>query len=326
MAGRAVGTHPYRRHPINEGKVCKNGREAYKLTKHRLKHPQLKTSKGFKKITWKEAIERIIEEISSRTPIYIITSGAITNEEAQRLSKFARKLKIKLALYSNFPRANYPQINIKNIEKYEKIFILGDIINENPLLGRRILKAKDKGADIIAIDTKITRTTINSTRHYKADNIIEILKGELIRDSLIIFNKKFANETESILRLSESKGIDFIPVFEECNTRGVMEHIPPLNEKMIDEINANLFWIIDPFSRITLDNFKSEFLIFQSAYESKISSKVDLVIPTTIWCEKKGSYTNTFGITQKFQKILPTPNILKDSKIFDEIIEGLSQR
>lgn len=320
IEGKAIATHPYRRHPINEGKTCKNGREAYKLTKNRLKHPQLKTTNGIKKISWEEAIITLTKKISSKQDeTCIITSGAITNEEAQKLSKLAEKLDLKIGLYSKFPQLDYPQINIESIEKYKKIFVMGDIINENPLLGRRILKAKDKGANITAIDTKTTRTTINSTKHYKVDKkILNVLNDELTENSLIIFNKTFADKTEDIMSLSRASGADFVPVFEECNTRGVMEYIPPSNE-----IDGSLLWIIDPLSKITLDNIKGEFVIFQGTHPSKLSSRANLILPTALWCEKHGSYTNTLGMVQKFQKIFPTPdNILEDSSIFNKIIQA----
>ncbi|HTX61789.1 MAG TPA: molybdopterin-dependent oxidoreductase, partial [Methanobacterium sp.] len=93
----AVGTYPYKRHTINEGKTCRKGRECYKIQiENRLKEPLIKGN-GLKKSSWEDALDVVASRMKSYSPyeIGIITSGNYTNQEYETLKKFAESLGVE---------------------------------------------------------------------------------------------------------------------------------------------------------------------------------------------------------------------------------------
>ncbi len=82
-------------HPVSKGELCIKGLKVRELLlrKDRITSPLLKTESGFKKITWKEAIEIFCErmkEISTYGEIATFASSKCTNEENYLVQKIHR--------------------------------------------------------------------------------------------------------------------------------------------------------------------------------------------------------------------------------------------
>jgi formate dehydrogenase (coenzyme F420) alpha subunit len=62
--GVAVGTYPYKRHPINQGKNCLNGRKSFELVNEsRINDPLIKNG-SLKKSEWDEALNLVASKIN----------------------------------------------------------------------------------------------------------------------------------------------------------------------------------------------------------------------------------------------------------------------
>uniref|UniRef100_UPI0025DD2FFF molybdopterin-dependent oxidoreductase n=1 Tax=Methanoculleus sp. TaxID=90427 RepID=UPI0025DD2FFF len=61
--GKVVGTQPYRRSPVNEGKVCPKGTYAHEFVNSpdRLTKPLIKKDGKFVEATWDEAYDLIAQ-------------------------------------------------------------------------------------------------------------------------------------------------------------------------------------------------------------------------------------------------------------------------
>ena len=54
------------------------------------------------------------------------------------------------------PKVNYAEISttIDDIEDAKNIIIIGDVFSEHALIGRKVIKAKDKGAKVTIFNTE----------------------------------------------------------------------------------------------------------------------------------------------------------------------------
>lgn len=97
--GRVIGAERIYDHPVSAGVLCPKGAYAWKIINHpdRLTAPLKRTERGFRPITWREAIREIAEamrRIAKDDPdrAYFLASAKCTNEENFLLQKIARTI------------------------------------------------------------------------------------------------------------------------------------------------------------------------------------------------------------------------------------------
>lgn len=174
---RIIGVEPWNSHPVNEGKNCPKGRNAYKFlySDERLKTPLMKKDGEFVETTWSEAYRVIKEHLKKIDPenFGLINSGKLLNEDLYTVQKFARVVTKtnNLDNCSHFCHSTTVPALIStvgsgvmttsqiNIEKADCIFIAGANLKETyPLIARRVIKARKNGAKVIVVDPRRTLT------------------------------------------------------------------------------------------------------------------------------------------------------------------------
>jgi len=316
VGGTPVGTYPYRRHPVNEGKTCRSGRDCYEIPlMDRVTSPGVKKSGKLSGVNWDEALDNLKELLSSG--ISILTTGTLTNEEALKLKEVIEKFDVKKSgLITVFPEFDYPEIDIRKIREYDNVAVIGDAITCAPLIGRRIFHAMAAGAEVRSYDRRDdTRMAVNSGFHRTFSDDREILEDlqQLPGGSLIIITHEIPEIIGPVLEVSSENEFDVLPIFEDFNTRGVMQHLPPVHEVEFDSV-----WLIDPGAAAEPVEVSGK-LILQSIRTGGLVP--DIFLPTAAWCEKSGSYTSTAGYTSKLKPALQAPEgVLPDMEIFERIL------
>lgn len=197
-----VGTRPWLRHPISQGKLCIKGWNAHEFIHHedRLKKPLLKEKGSFKPISWTEAIKFIGERLgeirdkNGPDSLALLSSAKCTNEENYLMQKFARVVlgtnnidhcarlchaSTVAGLAAAFGSGAMTN-SIPDLGESECIFIIGsDTMSQHPLVARRIMIAKEKGAKIILADPRriqISRFADLHLRH-KPGSDVALING-----------------------------------------------------------------------------------------------------------------------------------------------------
>ena len=175
--GVVTGIRPRLGHPISQGKLCIKGWNAHEFIHHedRLKKPMIKAKGSFKEISWTEAIKFVakrlseIKEENGPDSIALLSSAKCTNEENYLLQKFARAVigtnnidhcarLCHASTVAGLARAfgsGAMTNSIADIAEASCIFIIGsDTMSQHPLVARRIMIAKEKGAKIILADPR----------------------------------------------------------------------------------------------------------------------------------------------------------------------------
>jgi len=337
-----VGTYPYKRHHINEGKNCSRGRKCFEVLseKTRLTFPLIKKGSLIDS-DWEEALNMAVKEIKSLKgeEIGIIASGNCTNEECEILKKFADALGVENIGYNNhnFSNFDFETGSFDDVENSQFILIIGDILKENPLMGRRIIRAKENGAEIIAADYPDKTTTgINADEYIQIKSIKEFLdnlsfevQSKLNEDSIIIVGKlDHKQELDEFYQIASNSNSKIVLVMDDCNSRGAMNTLPVLDKDDLKTLieGVKLLYVVgdDPAS-YTEKSFKNlDFLITQTTTLNDTALVSDIVLPGAFWAEKSGSFTNCTGNIQKIPQVVPVAGkALDDVTIIQKIAEKL---
>ena len=174
-----VGLIPCKTDEISQGKLCIKGRNAHKFVHHdeRLKTPLIKRNGRFEQASWQEALDTIsqrlngIKQESGPDSIAFLSSAKCTNEENFLLMKFARAVigtnnidhcarlchsSTVVGLMSSFGSGAMTN-SIPEIENADCILVIGsNTIEQHPLIGSRILQAKENATKLIVVDPRRT--------------------------------------------------------------------------------------------------------------------------------------------------------------------------
>lgn len=177
LDGRIVDVEPWKEHPVNEGKNCPKGRNAFQFlyADGRLERPLVRENGSFHEVSWKEALETVAQKLVEAAPgsVGLINSGKLTNEELYVLQKLAR-CALKTNNMDNCSRfchsTTVPALvstvgsgvmttSQANVEKADCILIAGLNVKETyPLIARRVICARQRGAHVIVVDPRRTVT------------------------------------------------------------------------------------------------------------------------------------------------------------------------
>ena len=200
--GRVMGVEPWQAHPINEGKLCQKGRYAHQFihSRDRLTTPLVKRDGAFVPSSWAEALRLVAERLSSFGPeeIFFLASAKATNEENYLMQKFARIVaktnnvdhcarlchSSTVSALSEAFGSGAMTNSIFDIEESRCIFVIGsNAFEQHPLIGRRLVIAKKRGAKIICADPRLTPTAKAADLHLplRPGTDVALLNG-LIRE------------------------------------------------------------------------------------------------------------------------------------------------
>jgi formate dehydrogenase alpha subunit len=179
MDGEITGVLPCKTDEVSEGKPCIKGRNAAGFINHpdRLKSPLVKRNGKFEPISWDEALNIVTKQLGEKKQKYgadsvgVLASAKCTNEENFVLMKFARAVigtnnvdhcarlchaSTVVGLAKAFGSGAMTN-SIPEVEGSDCIFVIGsNTIEQHPLIGSRVLRAKEKGAKLIVADPRRT--------------------------------------------------------------------------------------------------------------------------------------------------------------------------
>ncbi len=177
--GKLVGVEPCLADRISEGRLCIKGLHAYEFVNHkdRLTTPLIRKNGELIEASWDEALDAVVRELtkikqaSSADAIGVLSSAKCTNEENYLFMKLARAVigtnnvdhcarlchaSTVAGLAAAFGSGAMTN-SIPEVADAKCILITGsNTIEQHPLIGSRVLKAKERGAVLIVVDPRET--------------------------------------------------------------------------------------------------------------------------------------------------------------------------
>jgi len=178
--GKIIGQEPWKEHPINEGSSCPKGKNAYEYiySKDRLTVPLIRKNGSLQEASWNEALTLIASKLREATPdtFGFIASCRNSNEDSYVMQKFTRvvmgsnnieycgRLCHSPAAAALIPAmgSGAMQTSQLELEQPDCFFLAGVNLQETfPMITRRVLRAKARGARVIYTDPRKTATANN---------------------------------------------------------------------------------------------------------------------------------------------------------------------
>jgi assimilatory nitrate reductase catalytic subunit len=183
--GKAVSVKGDPDHPVNEGKLCPKGlSEHYTIdTEGRALYPQVRTWRGFRRVSWSEAVDQFctrvydIQQAHGKDAFAVLSTGQLVSEEFYTLGKLVQ-LGFGTANYdgnttlcmasavSGYKRSfgsDGPPGCYDDLERAETVVLIGANISDNhPILAYRLFKNRDRNpnSQLVVIDPRATKTAM----------------------------------------------------------------------------------------------------------------------------------------------------------------------
>lgn len=295
-----VGTFPYKRHPINEGKNCSNGRSSIENIENRISF-DLKD------------LDEVVGKLKSgdAEKVTVVFSGNNSNEDLQAIKSLCESKSFNILTYADNLKGFDSVASYDDVETASNLFVIGNVLYENPLIGRRIVRAKANGAKIYVNDDLENSPTANIADEFTSSSVNEFLQNnDFDEESIIVFNKVDSFED---LDLIENAGAKLLPVYSKPNTKGALNLVEATSKddalELLNKTEILLVFNDDIVNELDFD-FKSISQSIAFAPSKNDTAEIaDIFIPVKSWLESDGSFTNCEGLTQEFHPVRESENM-----------------
>jgi formate dehydrogenase alpha subunit len=254
--GKVSGVAPYQRSPVNEGKLCPKGIYAHEFVNKadRLTKPLIKKDGKFVEASWEEALNLVASKFKQYKPdeCACLSSARVSNEENYAMMKFARGVmktrhidhcarlchaSTVAGLASTFGSGAMTN-SILDIADSKCIFIIGsNTMEQHPLIGRKVIQAKAKGAKLIYADPRFTATgkLADLYMQFRSGTDVAIFNGlmqEILRNGWE--NKEFIQ--------SRCKDFDKLKA-EVMKPEYALENVSKISGIPVDQLKTAAEWI-----------------------------------------------------------------------------------
>lgn len=227
---KIVGVEPYKRHPVNEGKVCPKGNFGYEFINRedRLTTPLIKENGEFREASWDEALDLVankLKEVSDDDPnkvgfyacarspnenIYITQKLARVACGTQNVDHCARICHgpTVAGLATTFGSGAMTN-GFDSIKEADYIFCIGsNNMEAHPLFGRKLIQAQKNGAKLVVLDPRYTPTAKIADEYvqFKTGTDIALMNGmiKVIIDNDLQDDEFIKNRTKGFDELKET--------------------------------------------------------------------------------------------------------------------------
>lgn len=227
---KIVGVEPYKRHPVNEGKVCPKGNFGYEFINRedRLTTPLIKENGEFREASWDEALDLVankLKEVSDDDPnkvgfyacarspnenIYITQKLARVACGTQNVDHCARICHgpTVAGLATTFGSGAMTN-GFDSIKEADYIFCIGsNNMEAHPLFGRKLIQAQKNGAKLVVLDPRYTPTAKIADEYvqFKTGTDVALMNGmiKVIIDNELQDDEFIKNRTKGFDELKET--------------------------------------------------------------------------------------------------------------------------
>ncbi|MBP2132688.1 formate dehydrogenase major subunit [Methanomicrobium sp. W14] len=333
--GKVVGSAPFHRSPVCDGKTCQKGHFAYELVNSpaRLTTPMIKKGDALAEATWEEALGVIADKCKSFKPeeVMVVASANATNEDIYALGKLAKEV-FKTENFTS-PAAvgvDASAGNIAAIAKADCIVAIGNIVESHPLVARRIANAKDKGAKVIVIDNYASPMAKMATEFVKAAPGAEaaaiseaagLVEGQA---GVVLYGIGMTSAEAAVAKaakeLADSKNAVFCALPAQSNGRGalLLGADKPYTDAFAESIKA--YYVMGE----DLGPLDAEFVVVQDSFLTGTAKAADVVLPAAVFAEVDGTVTNAERRIQLVRKAQePAENVKANWQIIADVAAKL---
>jgi predicted molibdopterin-dependent oxidoreductase YjgC len=348
LAGTAA--YPRTHHPVSQGALCLRGWSAGELTSSPLRVLNAYARRRGDPLqpaavdaTLTAVAERLagIRDRHGAASIGILGSARITVEETLLLRRLAAA--IGTPHLDSFQRSGYlslPALDLDALEKAPRVTVLGaNLAMRQPQVGRRLLRAFDRGARVRFVHSRRAQLTSLAAEHVVAlpGHELESL-GEIADDEVVLVSSEIVLSGQGVEAERRLAGRRAMFLTDYANQRGAVEAgLRPRPDgwsawEMLEaaargELKALLVFADDPrefFPALGARAFAgTELTVVVDAVKTPTGGCADVVLPGALLSEKNGTVVNTEGRVQEIGAVSAPAGGWTEGAVAARLIERL---
>ena len=302
------------------GLLCVAGRfEPLYDERPRITAPQVRRNGKLMEVDWDEALGLVASRLKNGSTLGL-AACATTNEA---LAAFAALLKDAGRLEPAMPNlGSNRQAQVRDILDADLIVVLGaDPLNSHRVVGYFIKRAADHGAQIAIIGEVETALDDYGTLTATYEDMGAVNEqAARSKKVVIVCGMDLKPEAIEALKPLADQAL-FLALDPARNGKGA--EAAGL-EPMTIEKRDTLYFLLGEQSEdeALVGQLDGEFTIVQASYRSTLVDRADVVLPSPIWAERTGSFTNLEGKVLPLNAAVPMPDQVRDES---EVLAALSQ-
>jgi len=316
---------------VNKGLLCVAGRfEPLFDDRQRVLTPLVRRNGELEEATWDEALDAVTGKFKTLggASLAALASPRATNETLNLFVETFKKLGAK-SVGNLQPVPDFlakAEGSLTMLDEADLFVVVGvDLAEDYQVAGFAVRRGvTNRGAYLVIVgegETELAEIASYQFKPAEVNRAIALAKGA---DAPVVIYGAGAGNLMSHLWVALSGKAGFLGLVPGTNGRGALA--AGLNGAFEPEGVKGVFVLAadDEVDETLLGKLEgAEFVVAQASYFGPLVERADVVLPTAIWAEKSGTFTNTEGRVQEFRAAVQSPAGVKDDQ---EILQALTEK
>jgi formate dehydrogenase major subunit len=316
---------------VNKGLLCVAGRfEPLFDDRKRVVAPLVRSNGELKEATWDEALNVVANKFRDLggASLAALASPRVSNETLNNFTKLFQGLEAK-SVGNLTPVPGFlakAEGSLAMLDEADLFVVVGvDLATDFQVAGMAVRRGvTNRGAYLVIVgegETELADIAHYQFRPAEVDQAIALAKAA---EAPVVIYGAGAGNLMPRLWVELSGKARFLGLVPGSNGRGALAAgldgaFGPKGVKGVFVLAVD-----DNVGEELLGKLKdAEFVVAQASYFGPLVERADVVLPTAIWAEKSGTFTNTEGRTQPLRAVLRPPEGVKDDQ---EILKSLAKK
>jgi formate dehydrogenase major subunit len=316
---------------VNQGILCVAGRfDPMTENRRRLFTPMIRKNGELEPVTWDQALSAVANKLSAldKDAIAALASPRTTTESLEAFAELFEGMGVKnvgnMTAVPDF--LSEAEGSLSSLDEADFYLVVGANLDaDHQVAGIAVRRGvMNRGAYLAMIDGAQSEIADMARYQFEADDLEEAIALAQGAEAPVVIYGAGAGDVLPALREALSGKAQFLGLVPGSNSRGALS--VGLNGASIKEGTKGVYVLAadDTVDEALLFQIEdAEFVVAQCCYRDALADRADVVLPTTIWAEKSGSFTNTEGRTQAVVAPLKPPMSVKDDL---EILGALAEK
>ncbi|MBC7250140.1 MAG: molybdopterin-dependent oxidoreductase [Anaerolineae bacterium] len=316
---------------VNKGLLCVAGRfEPLFDDRKRVVTPLVRRNGKLQEATWDEALDLVADKLKALggASLAALASPRVPTETLQAFAQLFKGLQAK-AVSSLKPVPDFlakAEGSLDMLDEADLYVVVGvDLATDFQVAGMAVRRGvTNRGAYLVIVGEVETELADIAHYQFKSTEVDKAIALAKDAEAPVVVYGAGAGGLMPRLWVELSEKARFVGLVPGSNARGALSAGV---DGAFDMEGAKGVFVLaadDKVDEALLGKLEgAEFVVAQASYFGPLVERADVVLPTTIWAEKSGTFTNTEGRVQEFRAAVQPPAGVKDDQ---EILKALAEK
>lgn len=314
----------------NGGLLCVKGRfEPLDEQRMRVRAPMVRRGGTLEEVEWEEALQFVADKIRGLEGRLVgLASPQLTNEALSLFAQLFRGgLEAHVGSLTEVPEfLSQPEGDLTMLDQADLFVVMGaDLTVDHQVAGFFVKRAvTNRGARLILVDEEANGLASYASYHLRPGESARAIALCTAASAPTVIYGAGAGTDLGQLRIALAGKAHFVGLVPGANSRGALAVGLKGSARPEEAQGVYILAADDQVSEELIEQLKgANFIAVHSSYLTPLIERADVVLPTTIWSEKAGHFTNTEGRILKLVRAVDPPSGVRDD---EEILKALADK